>query len=146
MYLFKVILISVLALLLQLKLGRVGAGLENAVLLALIGLAFVLSWSELCMLIAVAIWILNFQPWFSTELLLLVIIPLAVRLTREFLPAVPFVSFLLAAGIGVGIWYFFADVHFIIQFPQLFLWEIFTGVVWAALLFGILRSFSLFRS
>ncbi len=131
-------LVLLLAYLLQIKFRTLGLGFENAVLVALIVLAFVLRASELSIYVAAAVWFLNVSSLWSVEIVALIGIPFAVNLLRGIFPGSALFGAALTGGIGVGVWFTVIDVKFPMQFPWLFMGEIAWGIIWGILFFGIL--------
>ncbi|MBM3257397.1 MAG: hypothetical protein FJY98_03705 [Candidatus Liptonbacteria bacterium] len=124
-------IIFLFALLIQLKFGRVGFGLENFLLLSLVALATVLRTRELLFFILLSIWFLNWQPSISGELVALVAIPFGVHVLKDIFPGSAFFGCVLAAGLGVGLWYVLAYARVILEFPFVFVGEIILGILWS---------------
>jgi hypothetical protein len=125
-------LLFLIAFLAQVKLGGLGIGLEHAMLVMLIALAFVLDVFALTFGAVLAAWLLNWQPALGPELAVLVLIPFAVCFLREGFPGSFLVGYGLAVALGVGLLYVVADLHFITGSPYALLREVGLGLAWAA--------------
>lgn len=132
--------IIIIALLMQIKLGAAGLGFEYAALIVLIGFAFVLRMRELCIFIALAVLILNWQPTIvSGELIALGVLPLAVNVSRRQFRGSLLFAYAMAMGGGVFAWLAAADIRFLTEFSAVLMRGVMGGFVLAALLFPVVR-------
>jgi len=127
-----------LSVFLQLWLGETGLR-SNLILAALISLAFFVGIFELAFFVLVAVLILNWQPAFSLEILLIALTPLLVFLVRRFLPWQAWLQNLFLAAIGVLVFYFLASPSFFIHNFSLLYKAIFFDIIFAVLVFQVLR-------
>lgn len=90
------------ALLLQVKLGQLLGWYPNGVIAVLVALSFFMNFSELAALVLVAAGILNWQPWFGMEIIVLTLYPLSVFLFRRIIfPLEGWLVALITAAAGV---------------------------------------------
>ena len=107
---------------------------------ALISFAFVFGFWELLTLVLIAVFIINWQPAASAEILIFVLFPLAVHLFRNVLPWQVWLENLLAITLGLLVLYFaLAPVQFFSH------WQPFLLDLVASLIFGSIILFPLYR-
>lgn len=128
------ILLNAAAFLVQNYFGWVGIGLENAILITLISSAFICSSVELIFLIFTAVWLLNWQPAPSFELIALAVIPLAVHYLWKIFPGSLITAYFGTLVLGITIWYLAVDIQLVTQFAFLIAREVLFGVIIGMLL------------
>ncbi|MBI2623353.1 MAG: hypothetical protein HYW65_02145 [Candidatus Liptonbacteria bacterium] len=129
----------VIAFLLQARFGGMGIGLENAVFIALLGLAFFLTPPQIVLFASSAAWLLNWQPAWSAEVVLLAAIPVAVSITRDLFPGSCAAGFMVAVVLGAGLWYAAADIRFVGEAAPRILREAALSGAWALAILACIR-------
>ncbi len=127
----------ILGIFLQLFIGGTGGIWLNFTLAALVTAAFLLNFLELLLLCLVAVFILNWQPAFSLEIVLYTALPLVFFSFRKLFsfklwlaaPAAIFLSFL--------IFYLAIGPRFLVAAPTVFLLDLVVGLAFGAIFFKI---------
>ena len=133
---FPVFLIVAIAVVFQLKFGGViGYGYDFA-LAALIGAAFFVSFLELLVLALFTIFLINWQPGMSIEMLSILILPTITFLGRRILPGKAWFSSIGFLFFGILLFYVVADFN---EFLNNF------GTILSSALFGVLFGVLVFR-
>ena len=125
----------VIGIILQLSIGGAINVWFNFSLAALIVATFFLNFLELLVLILLAVFILNWQPAFSLEMALYVVLPLLVLWLRKFLPLKSWLGNLLAIFVCFLFFYLVIDARFLLVAPAVFLRDIAGGLVFGAIFF-----------
>jgi hypothetical protein len=127
------LVILFIALILQLWFASAGV-LLNLSFAALISFAFIFGFWELLALILLAVFIVNWQPAASIEILIFAAYPALVHLSRNLSSWQPWIKNLIAIGIGFSVFYAASAVS---VFPwRLFFIDAASGLVLGALIFA----------
>ncbi|MGC8776174.1 MAG: hypothetical protein ACP5QN_02600 [Minisyncoccia bacterium] len=140
---FKKILIWVLILiflvLLQIKLGLILNYKFNLTLLALIVFSFYVGYLELIFLSLLGIFLINWKPNFSLEIILLFLIPQLFYLTLKKIKWDNFFGLIFFIILGDILFYGLINYKFILDFTNYFIYEILINILFGILLFYFLK-------
>ena len=130
----------IIGMFLQLLLGETGGIWINFTLAALVTAAFFLNFLELLILILISIFVLNWQPAFSLEIALYIILPLVVFVLHKFLPFKPWLGISAAIILSTLIFYLVIGPRFLVATPAVFLWDLVGGLTLGAAFFGVCEA------
>jgi len=131
-FLEALILLS-MAVFLQLTLGEVSGVWINFPFAALIALSFFLGFWELVITVLIAVFLLNWQPSVSLEMVILAAFPLLSLWLHKLLPWQIWLSTLVAIFVGFLILYLSIGAVLIVKQANLFLIDLFGGLVYGIL-------------
>ena len=135
------LLMVAVAVVLQLKFGSVIGYGHDFVLAALVGAAFFASFSELLVLVFFSIFILNWQPGVSVEMLAIFILPVVTFLGRGALPGKPWFTSVGFLIFSILLFYMAADFNGLLRNFSEVIISAFFGVLFGVLVFHFLRYF-----
>jgi hypothetical protein len=128
-------LFLILGIFLQLLVGETSGIWLNFTLAVLITAAFFLNFLELLVLILFAIFVLNWQPAFSLEVVFYVVLPFLALWLHKFFPFKPWLGNLAAIFLAILVFYLAVGPHFLIIMPAAFLWDVAGGLALGAIFF-----------
>jgi hypothetical protein len=128
------LVILFITLVLQFLLASAGIHL-NLSFVALICFAFVFEFWELAALILLAVFIINWQPGVSIEILIFALYPVVVHFSRNIVHWQPWIENFFAIFLGFVILYGAVLGRAFLYHPQSFLMEVTTGFIFGAVVF-----------
>lgn len=137
---FVAILVLAFGVTLQLFAGNTFGIWINFALAALITAAFFVSFLELVVLILFSVFMLNWQPGFSFELLVFSLLPLAVYFAHKLLPFKPWLGSLVAVITCLICFYLLVSPWSLIEAPNILFIDIVFVLMFSAASFKGLRS------
>ncbi len=120
---FIAFLFVAFAIIVQVGLGSVSGVWIDVVLAALITAAFFVDLSELILLISLSVFILNWQPAFSLEMLFLAVLPIAAFFFHKRIPFKPWLANVVVVFLGILILYLLLGLGLLFRDPAFFLWD-----------------------
>jgi hypothetical protein len=120
---------------LQIMVGSASGMWFNFALATLISAVFFMSIIELLSLVVSALFVLNWQPAFSFELLVFSALPFVVFSAYKFFPFKPWLMNVIAILLSIPIFYFVFDVRFVVDAPVILLWDIVASTMFGAITF-----------
>jgi predicted MPP superfamily phosphohydrolase len=132
----------VLAILIQLYLSSAAGIWINMALGVLIAAAFFTNFLELIFLVLFSVFILNWQPAISLEIVVFSLLPLSAFFIGKFIPFRPRLSNTIMILLGVPVFYLILGFDFLIARPNIFLLDLLLSLVSGVLAFEVLEAFS----
>ena len=122
-------LIVCIALTLQFLVGEASGMWLSLTLAALVASAFFLDFLELITLALFSVLILNWQPAFSFEMLLLMVLPLVTFFFHKLIPFAPIVGNAILFAISIIIFYVSIGGGFIMHSPSVFFLDVLASLL-----------------
>lgn len=135
-------LVASSAILLQFYLGYITGVWVSFALAILITLSFFLGFWELVLAAVFVVFVLNWQPAFSLEILLVAFFPFFAFWTHKFLPFKPLWGNLILIFFSVSAFYLILDARFMIGGFKIFLLDVFGSLISGAAAFRLLNYVS----
>ncbi len=135
MKLLVAVIFLILGIFLQLLVGGASGVWLNFSLAALVTAALFLNFLELLLLCLIAIFILNWQPAFSLEIALYIVLPFLVFALRKFFPVKAWTWGPVVIFLSFLIFYLAAGPRFLVAAPAIFLWDIIGGLAFGGIFF-----------
>ncbi|MEK7181486.1 MAG: hypothetical protein AAB738_04130 [Patescibacteria group bacterium] len=135
-------LVFLVIFLLSIFLGVYGFFKTDLVLVFLLVLASFVGFWEILTFGMLAVFLMNWQPWVSLEMIMLLILPLGVNLGHRFLPGRPLLQSFFINFLGVMIFYAVLDAPRMLNNLGLFLSFIFADIIFGGAIFLVFSNYS----
>lgn len=137
---FTAFLFLLLALALELFLENTFGPWINFALAALIASAFCLSFTELLFLILFSVFVLNWQPAFSLDMLVFAVLPILIFVLKKLIPFKAWLGNLIMLGVGALGLYLILGPYFLLKEFNIFLLDLFGVLMFGELTFAVLKT------